>query len=184
MIPTEVECKEIINEFKSKKVDVVETIKNTVKSEMISKDYFVATSDAYPLYESIPEVEFGSDEYFNHINTILNGGDDYYYGVYIALCFISPEAYEGGKTEDDGVFGSGLDTYKTHVDVELSEKDLLGDEESNFGVFIGKDEEYFCWKGDLGGHYGCTRLMNIEDYLEEPLHRLAVKYVYDAIIFK
>lgn len=191
MIPTVDECKKIIAEFKSKEIDVEATINETVKSDMISEDYYVSTNDGNPLIEYIDSEElnysFGSKEYYTLIHELIK--ED---GIYIALCFSSEENWDDDEVvkymiddlNEDDIVPQGVSTYKNHVNLLLPYTNMFTGQDDDFGVFIDSHNQGFYLKTILGGHYGTMRLMCIDDYLEEPLYRLAIKLMFEAIIFK
>lgn len=186
-IPTIEEIEKIIKKTKNTQIDVEETIRMTVRSGWMDENYFVSQTDGNYLFDvmNIEDVEYDflSDEYFDFINEKLEEE-----GIYIALAYACPEC--GSEAENKDEEGTGVCTWSRNVELSLPKGSLLGDMETDYGIQVfkkdGKFETIFSFNDSItyGHAMGYRKISSIEDKLDEPLHRVLIKLINDAIIFE
>ena len=188
VIPEIDEVEKIIKNAKHKRVNIEETILQTVKSGWMEENYFVSLTDGTYIFDAMGmedmEYDFLSDDYFRFIEEKL---DDE--GIYIALGYACPE--NGGcPNPKDGEEGTGVCTWRDGVDLCLPEDAVLGDMETDYGIQVfkrnGQYEVTFSFNDSVryGHAMGYREISSIEDKLDEQLHRILVKMMNDAIIFE
>ena len=200
MIPTIGEVKEIIENTKHANIDIKQTISSTVKSGWMGEDYFVLG----PYNEFLPnefideglEYELLSDSYFEYIYKMI---DDE--GVYIALAYATDEGVFGDSEtikhnveglDEDEIFYAGITTWYTGIGLELPEESLATaaiDEHSDYGILVirkeGKTEITYAYNEYKNyGPGGSQSIHEIEDELENPVYRLVIRLVSEAIVLK
>ena len=188
MIPEKSEIEEIIKNTKNAKINVKETILKTVYSGWMEENYFVSSTDGNYLFD-VMEIEdipynFLADDYFEFINKQIENE-----GVYIALGYACPE--NGGcENPKEGEEGTGVCTWKDSAELCLPENSILGDMTTDYGIQVfKKDDEFeiiFSFNDNItfGHAMGYREISSIEDKLDEPLHRVLIKMMRDAIIFE
>ena len=195
MIPTIDETKEIISKTQHTNVDVKETILKTISSEWMEENYFVSSIDGDYLFDlmEVEEVEYNflSDEYFDYINSKICEE-----GIYIALAYACEECagdnpiyYETENLDEDDVEYTGACTWKENITLAFPyDKYCLGDMETDYGIVVSKkDDEYiidysFNDRITFGHAMGYRKISSIENKLNEPLHRMLIKLMSEAII--
>ena len=188
IIPTIEEIKEIIKNTEHAQIDVKETILKTVHSGWMDENYFVSLTDGTYLFDAMQiediEYNFLGESYFEFINKQLE--DE---GIYIALGYATPE--NGGcENPKKGEEGTGVCTWIDSVELCLPEDSILGDMETDYGIQVSKKNDKFTITFSFNdsitfGHaMGYREISSIEDKLEEPLHRILIKLMNDAIIFE
>lgn len=188
IIPTIEEAKEIIKNTKHANIDVKETIFKTVRSGWMEENYFVSLTDGNYLFDAMEmediEYNFLGEGYFEFINEKIE--DD---GIYIALGYATPE--NGGCVNPkEGEEGTGICTWKDDMDICLPEDAILGDMTTDYGIQVfKKDDEFeiiFSFNDSItfGHAMGYRKISSIENQLDEPLHRILIKMMRDAIIFE
>ena len=187
IIPTIEEVKEIIKNTKHANIDVEETILKTVRSGWMEENYFVSLTDGNYLFDAMEveniEYNFLGEGYFEFINEKIE--DD---GIYIALGYATPE--NGGCVNPkEGEEGTGICTWKDDMDICLPEDAILGDMTTDYGIQVfkkdGEFEIIFSFNDSItfGHAMGYREISSIENQLDEPLHRILIKMMRDAIIF-
>lgn len=201
MIPTIDEIKEIIRNTKNANIDIKKTIINTSRADCINEDYIVLdpyNCDLPYLFEEEGlEYRRLSDEYFDYINKMM---DDE--GVYIALAFTP---HDGGVSigsetikhnveglDEDEIFYGALITWRKEIALGLPEDSLATaaiDEHSNYGILVtrndGKIEISYAYNEyENYGPGGSQSIYEIEDSLENPVFRLVIKLMSEAIVLK
>lgn len=190
------EIKEIINKVKNCNVDVKSTIEKTISSQYMDEDFYIelfdeGTIDYLRQFDNF-DLELPSDAFFDFINSKLEEG------IYISLAKASPEdtgnnkifEYNVDDVDEDYLERTGIITWNDGADllVNLSDGLFIGNMESDFGIELYKKEDSmqltFCWRGRKCDGPGCpVDIYSIEDELNEPLYYLAIKMMYNAIIF-
>ena len=188
IIPTIEEVKEIIKNTKHLNIDVEETILKTVRSGWMEENYFVSLTDGNYLFDAMEaediEYNFLAEDYFDYINEKIQEE-----GIYIALGYATPE--NGGcENPKEGEEGTGVCTWREDIDLCLPEDAILGDMTTDYGIQVfKKDNEIeiiFSFNDNItfGHAMGYREISSIEDKLDEPLHRILIKMMRDAIIFE
>ena len=200
MIPTIDEIKEIIKNTEHANIDIEKTISNTIKSGWMHEDYFVLNPYNCLISDMIEddglEYERLSEDYFNYVYKIL---DDE--GIYIALAYASEE--EAGVDDkiikhnveyldEDEILYAGIITWNNGIDLELPEESVATaaiDEHSDYGILVIRKEgkykisyAYNEYKNYCPG--GSQSIHGIEDELENPVYRLVIKLMSEAIVLK
>ena len=186
IVPTVDEINWIIKNTKNANIDVKETILNTVTSGWMEENYFVSTIDGNYIFDvmELEEVEYNflSDEYFEFISSKLDEG------IYIALGYACWEC--GSESDIAGEKGTSVSTWKDDIEVSLPEDAILGDMETDYGIQVfKKDDKYeiiFSFNDSIryGHAMGYRKISSIENELDEPLHRVLIKLMNDAIVLK
>lgn len=201
MIPTSKEIEEIIKNTRNANIDIKKTIINTSRADCINEDYIVLdpyNCDLPYLFEEEGlEYRRLSDEYFDYINRMI---DDE--GVYIALAFTPHDGgvsmgsetikYNVEGLDEDEIFYGALITWCKEIALELPEDSLATtaiDEHSDYGISLirneGKIEIYYEYNEyENYGPGGSQSIHSIEDELENPIYRLAIKLMSEAIVLK
>ena len=197
MIPTIDETKDIIKKTEHVNIDVKETISKTIGLEMIDSDYFVSSVEGDPIFDVMEledvEYDFLSDEYFDYLDKKINGE-----GIYILLGYACPDnnsdnviEYEVVDNGEEYVDYSGVLTWNNNVLLALPEdKYYTGDMVTDYGIVVNKtgDEYTIDYSFNDNIHYGhgmgYREISSIENKLDEPLHRILIKLMSEAIIVK
>lgn len=195
MIPTIDETKEIIKKTQHINIDVKETILKTISSEWMEENYFVSSLDGDYLFDlmEFEEVEYNflSDEYFDYINSKISEE-----GIYIALAYACGECagdnviyYETGNLDEDDIEYTGICTWKEDVTLAFPyDKYCVGDMVTDYGIVVYKTgNEYtidYSFNDNItfGHSMGYRKISSIEHKLNEPLHRMLIKLISEAII--
>lgn len=186
IVPTVEEVKEIIKSTKNECINIKETILNATASEWMEENYFVLSFNGKFIFE-VMEAEnlkynFLSDEYFEFIDNLLEDG------IYIALGYACEEC--GRESNIEGEIGTGVIAGGNNIHLSLPKDAVIGDMETDYGIQVfKKDDQYetiFSFNDSISyGHaMGYQKISSIEDKLEEPLHRVLIKLMNDAIIFE
>lgn len=200
MIPTIDEIKEIIEKTKHVDIDIKQTISSTIKSGWMGEDYFVlGRYNEFLPNEFIDEgleYELLSDSYFDYVYKMLD--DD---GIYIALAYASDNGvsmdsetikHNTEGLDEDEIFYSGICTWRKEVALELPEESLATaaiDEYSDYGIIVirkeGKFEITYAYNEyENYGPGGSQSIHEIENELENPVYRLVIKLMSEAIVLK
>lgn len=197
MIPTVEETKEIIKKTKHINIDVKETISKTIGLEMIDSDYFVSSVEGDQIFDVMElegvEYNFLSDEYFNYLDKKIEEE-----GIYILLSYACPDndsdnviEYEVVDDGGDNIEYSGILTWNNDVLLALPEDIYyVGDMVTDYGIVLSKtgDEYTINYSFNDNIHYGhglgYREISSIENKLDEPLHRILIKLMSEAIIVK
>ena len=197
MIPTIDETKEIISKTQHVNIDVKETILKTISSEWMEENYFVSSLDGDYLFDlmEFEEVEYNflSDEYFNYINSKISEE-----GIYIALAYACEECagdnpiyYETENVDEYGMEITGACTWKDDVTLVFPYNQYYtGNMVTDYGIVVSKkDDEYtidysFNDNVTFGHAMGYREISSIENKLNQPLHRMLIKLMSEAIILK
>ena len=200
MIPTIDEIKEIIKNTEHANIDIEKTISNTIKSGWMHEDYFVLNPYNCLISDMIEddglEYERLSEDYFNYVYKIL---DDE--GIYIALAYASEE--EAGVDDkiikhnveyldEDEILYARIITWNNGIDLELPEESVATaaiDEHSDYGILVIRKEgkykiSYAYNEYKNYGPGGSQSIHGIEDELENPVYRLVIKLMSEAIVLK
>lgn len=186
IVPTVDEINRIIKNTKNANIDVEETIHSTVTSGWMDENYFVSTIDGSYIFDVMQsedvEYDFLSDEYFEFIEDKLDEG------IYIALGYACWEC--GSESDIEGEQGTSVCTWRDDVELSLPEDAILGDMETDYGIQVfKKDDKYeiiFSFNDSIryGHAMGYRKISSIENELDEPLHRVLIKLMNDAIVLK
>lgn len=188
IIPTIDEVKKIIKNTKNANIDVEETIFKTTCSGWMEENYFVSLTDENYLFDAMEaedvEYNFLADDYFEFINEKIQ--DE---GIYIVLGYATPE--NGGcDNPKENEEGTGVCTWRDNLEFCLPKDAILGDMETDYGIQIfKKDDEFeiiFSFNDSIrfGHAMGYRKISSIENQLDEPLHRILIKMMRDAIVFE
>ena len=186
IVPTVEEVKEIIKSTSNENINIKETILNATASEWMEENYFVSSVDGNYIFDVMEaenlDYNFLSDEYFEFINNLLEEG------IYIALGYACEEC--GRESNIEGEIGTGVIVGQDNIKLSLPEDAIIGDMETDYGIQVfKKDGQYeiiFSFNDSISyGHaMGYREISSIEDKLEEPLHRVLIKLMNDAIILE
>ena len=186
IVPTVEEVKEIIKSTSNENINIKETILNATASEWMEENYFVSSVDGNYIFDVMEaenlDYNFLSDEYFEFINNLLEEG------IYIALGYACEEC--GRESNIEGEIGTGVIVGQDNIKLSLPEDAIIGDMETDYGIQVfKKDGQYeiiFSFNDSISyGHaLGYREISSIEDKLEEPLHRVLIKLMNDAIILE
>ena len=186
IVPTVEEVKEIIKSTSNESINIKETILNATASEWMEENYFVSSVDGNYIFDVMEaenlDYNFLSDEYFEFINNILEEG------IYIALGYACEEC--GRESNIEGEIGTGVIVGQDNIKLSLPEDAIIGDMETDYGIQVfkkdGQYETIFSFNDSISyGHaMGYREISSIEDKLEEPLHRVLIKLMNNAIIFE
>ena len=200
MIPTAKEIKEIIKNTKYANIDVEKTISKTIGCGWMHEDYYVLDPDnsTLPYLFELDEIEYKlfSDTYFDYIYKMID--ED---GVYIALAYASDEGVSIGcdtvrhnveGLDEDEIFYAGITTWRKELGLELPEESVATaaiDEHSDYGILVirkdGKYEISYAYNEyENYGPGGSQSIHEIEDELENPVYRLVIKLMSEAIVLK
>ena len=186
IVPTVEEVKEIIKSTSNESINIKETILNATASEWMEENYFVSSVDGNYIFDVMEaenlDYNFLSDEYFEFINNILEEG------IYIALGYACEEC--GRESNIEGEIGTGVIVGQDNIKLSLPEDAIIGDMETDYGIQVfKKDDEFeiiFSFNDSItfGHAMGYRKISSIENQLDEPLHRILIKMMRDAIIFE
>lgn len=197
MIPTIDETKEIIKKTEHVNIDVKETILKTVTSGWMEENYFVSSIEGDYLFDlmEVEEVEYNflSDDYFDYINSKIS-----YEGIYIALAYACEECsgdneinYQTEDLEGEDIEYTGICTWKDDVTLVFPYNQYYtGNMVTDYGIVVSKkDDEYtidysFNDNVTFGHAMGYREISSIENKLNQPLHRMLIKLMSEAIILK
>lgn len=200
MIPTVDEIKEIIEKTKHANIDIKQTISKTISSGWMHEDYFVLDPGNCELPYLFKldglEYELLSDAYFDYVDKMI---DDE--GAYIALAYASDDGVSMGSEtikhnvdglDEDEIFYAGIITWCKEIGLELSEESVATaaiEEHSNYGILVTRNEgrieiSYAYNEYENYGPGGSQSIYSIEDSLENPVFRLVIKLMSEAIVLK
>lgn len=200
MIPTVKEIEEIIKITKNVNIDIKKTISSTISAGWMGEDYYVLGSHNEFLPDEFIdeglEYELLSDSYYDYVYKMLDDG-----GIYIALAYVA----DFGISNDSKIFKhnieglgekeisyGGITTWRDEVGLELPEESVATaaiDEYSDFGIIVVRKEKKFeiTYAYNEYKNYGpggSQSIHEIETELANPVYRLVIKLMSEAIVLK
>ena len=190
--------KMIIKFTKHLDIDIEETISRTMDAGWLNEDYFVLgwNGATLPRLFELNGFEYDPFEetYWDGFNHLV---DDM--GVYIVLAFATEGAgsshtytYDVDGLSDAEIYSANISTWRHDVNFEFPKDSPATrniDERDDYGILLTRDEgkleiNYAYNEFNPAGPCGYKSIREIEDELENPVFRLVIFLMLDAIVLK